>query len=78
MDGINIPQFVVPDTLQALAKIAQHIDKTMTCPVIALTGTNGKTTVKEMIACILPPPSHATKGNLNNHIGAPLSVLAVK
>jgi UDP-N-acetylmuramoyl-tripeptide--D-alanyl-D-alanine ligase len=74
-DDVTIPQLVVPDTLDALAKIATDHRKTMTCPVIALTGSNGKTTVKEMIAAILPQPSHATRGNLNNHIGAPLSVL---
>lgn len=73
--GLDIPQFVVPNTLDALVQIATAHRQTMTCPVIALTGSNGKTTVKEMIAAILPAPSHATKGNLNNHIGAPLSVL---
>lgn len=77
IEGIDIPQFVVADTLLALAKIAAAHRQNMACPVIALTGSNGKTTVKEMIAAILPPPSHATKGNLNNHIGAPLSVLAM-
>lgn len=73
--GINIPQFVVRDPLQALARIAAAYRQNMHCPVIALTGSNGKTTTKEMIASILPEPSHATKGNLNNHIGVPLSVL---
>lgn len=72
---VDIPQFVVADTLQALAKIATYHRQTITCPIIALTGSNGKTTVKEMIASILPQPAHATHGNLNNHIGAPLSVL---
>jgi UDP-N-acetylmuramoyl-tripeptide--D-alanyl-D-alanine ligase len=43
--------------------------------VIAVTGSNGKTTVKEMIACLLPKPAFATEGNLNNHLGVPLSVL---
>lgn len=75
---VNIPQFVVPDTLQALAKLASYYRQTIDCPVIALTGSNGKTSVKEMIASILPKPSHATPGNLNNHIGAPLSVLQLK
>lgn len=75
VDGITIPQFVVPDPLHALAKIAAAHRHNIHCPVIALTGSNGKTTTKEMIAAILPVPSHATKGNLNNHIGAPLSVL---
>ena len=75
MENVHIPQFVVSDPLMALAKIAAAHRQEMHCPVIALTGSNGKTTVKEMIAAILPAPSHATRGNLNNHIGAPLSVL---
>lgn len=75
MEGATFLQVEVLDTLRALAKIAQHHRQTMSCPVIALTGSNGKTTVKEMIAAILPRPSQATKGNLNNHIGAPLCVL---
>ena len=72
---LAIPQIIVPDTLQALAAIATYHRQKIACPVIALTGSNGKTTVKEMIASILPKPSFATPGNLNNHIGAPLSVL---
>lgn len=75
VNGVTIPQFVVADTVLALAKIAAAHRQDIHCPVIALTGSNGKTTTKEMIAAILPKPSHATKGNLNNHIGAPLSVL---
>lgn len=78
VDNVQIPQFIVPDTLTALAQIALVHRNTIHCPVIAVTGSNGKTTVKEMIASILPQPSHATKGNLNNHIGAPLSVLQLK
>jgi UDP-N-acetylmuramoyl-tripeptide--D-alanyl-D-alanine ligase len=77
-EGVHIPQFVVADTLIALAALATIHRKSITCPIIALTGSNGKTTVKEMIAAILPVPSQATKGNLNNHIGAPLSVLELK
>lgn len=68
-------QFVVEDSLQALGMLATFHRQTITCPVIALTGSNGKTTVKEMIAAILPKPSLATKGNLNNHIGVPLNLL---
>ncbi|KTD68774.1 MULTISPECIES: UDP-N-acetylmuramoyl-tripeptide--D-alanyl-D-alanine ligase [Legionella] len=75
VDGVSMPQFVVPDPIQALAKIAAAHRQDIHCPVIALTGSNGKTTTKEMIAAILPSPSHATRGNFNNHIGAPLSVL---
>src|SRR3990167_2337832 len=73
-----IPQFVVRSTLDALAKLAVYHRQTMTCPVIALTGSNGKTTVKEMIYCILPKPAHKTPGNLNNHLGVPLSMLQLK
>lgn len=75
VQGVEIPQFVVSDPIQALAKIAAAHRQNIHCPVIALTGSNGKTSTKEMIAAILPFPSHATRGNLNNHIGAPLSVL---
>lgn len=73
--GLAIPQITVKDSLAALASLAAHHRQSIHCPVIALTGSNGKTSVKEMIAAILPQPSHATPGNFNNHIGAPLSVL---
>ncbi len=76
--GLNFPHIVVPDTLQALARIATAHRQTLSPEVIALTGSNGKTTVKEMIAAILPKPSYATLGNLNNHIGVPLSLLNLK
>lgn len=76
--GITIPQLLVPDTTDALAMIAAHHRRKQNCAIIALTGSNGKTTVKEMIASILPDPSFATPGNLNNHIGAPLSVLKLQ
>jgi UDP-N-acetylmuramoyl-tripeptide--D-alanyl-D-alanine ligase len=76
--GLSIPQLMVADTVQALADIATSHRKTIPCAVIALTGSNGKTTTKEMIAAILPEPSYATPGNLNNHIGVPLSVLQLQ
>lgn len=72
---LAVPQFVVPDTLHALTELALYHREQLKVPTIAVTGSNGKTTVKEMIAAILPKPSHATRGNFNNHIGAPLSVL---
>lgn len=75
VSGLTIPQLIVPDTTNALAEIATYYRRSLNGTVIALTGSNGKTTVKEMIASILPEPSYATPGNLNNHIGAPLSVL---
>ncbi|MFY7698033.1 MAG: UDP-N-acetylmuramoyl-tripeptide--D-alanyl-D-alanine ligase [Legionella sp.] len=73
-----IDQLVVPDVVEALAVIATHHRQKLACRVIALTGSNGKTTVKEMIASILPQPSYATPGNLNNHLGVPLSVGQLK
>ncbi|MGD0342990.1 MAG: Mur ligase family protein, partial [Bacteroidales bacterium] len=61
--------------LQALS--AQH-RKEMKVPVLAITGTNGKTTTKELISAILSRKFkvHATSGNLNNHIGVPLTILS--
>jgi UDP-N-acetylmuramoyl-tripeptide--D-alanyl-D-alanine ligase len=74
----SIPQLQVPDTVDALARIATAHRQGLSCQVVALTGSNGKTTVKEMVASILPQPSFATPGNLNNHIGVPLSVLQLQ
>ena len=78
IQGMDVPQLVVADTIRALAIVATAHRKKCSCAVIALTGSNGKTTVKEMIAAILPQPSYATPGNLNNHLGVPLSVLQLK
>src|SRR3990167_321591 len=71
----TVPILVVPSTLHALATMAIYQRQLIMCPIIALTGSNGKTTVKEMIAAILPQPAYATPGNFNNHIGVPLSML---
>lgn len=76
--NLAIPQLVVSDSLKALGMLASAHRLTLHCPIIALTGSNGKTSVKEMIASILPKPAHATAGNLNNHIGAPLSLLQLQ
>lgn len=78
MADITIPQWIVPSALDALAAIARRYRQQFSCPVIAVTGSNGKTSVKEMIASILPQPSFATHGNLNNHIGVPLSILQLQ
>ena len=74
-EQVDIPQLIVKSTLDALAQLASAYRQTMTCPVIAVTGSNGKTSVKEMIHGIFPKPAFATPGNLNNHIGVPLSIL---
>lgn len=71
------PVIVVKDTLQALGDIARDRRRKFGIPVIALTGSNGKTTTKEMIATCLETsfPVLKTKGNLNNLIGLPLTLL---
>lgn len=77
---IELPQFVVGPTLVALQKMAASWRKCFRLPVVAVTGSNGKTTTKEMIARIFAAQYGedgylATQGNLNNHIGVPLSLL---
>lgn len=68
---------LVPDVLAALQDLARHHRRTFTGPVIAITGTNGKTTTKELVHAVLGAdrPVLATAGNLNNHIGVPLTLL---
>ena len=75
---VHVPQFVVKDVVESLGFIARKHRDRIHCPVIALTGSNGKTTVKEMIAACLPQPALATQGNLNNHLGVPLMVLRLR
>jgi UDP-N-acetylmuramoyl-tripeptide--D-alanyl-D-alanine ligase len=70
---------LVEHTLLALQDLARLHRKTFNFPVIALTGSNGKTTTKELIASVLAMKykTYATKGNLNNHIGVPLTLLTI-
>lgn len=71
---------IVPDALKALQKLASiHRDK-MSATVIGITGTNGKTTTKELVSAVLSSmfKTISTKGNLNNHIGVPLTLLSIQ
>ena len=81
IQDVPIAQIVVGDTLWAYAQLAQFWRSRFSLPVIALTGSNGKTTVKEMLRAILAAHCGdsnsvlATEGNLNNHIGVPQMLL---
>ena len=71
---------LVPDALGALQDLAAHHRKVWGGPVLQITGTNGKTTTKELIAAVLSKGMrvHHTEGNLNNHIGVPLTLLGIR
>lgn len=73
----NIPLIVVPDTTHALGTLAQAWRRQFHLPVVALTGSCGKTTTKAILAHILEQvgPTLSTQGTLNNEIGAPLTLL---
>lgn len=70
---------LVDDTLAALQELARYHRSQVNIPVIGLTGSNGKTTSKELLNTVLSAKykTFATKGNLNNHIGVPLSILSI-
>ncbi|MCB9294716.1 MAG: UDP-N-acetylmuramoyl-tripeptide--D-alanyl-D-alanine ligase [Lewinellaceae bacterium] len=70
---------VVEDSLQTLQELARHHRRQFFIPVIGITGSNGKTTTKELAAAVLGSHYrlHFTQGNFNNHIGVPLTLLAM-
>jgi len=70
---------LVDNALEALQKLATYHRNFLKTPIIALTGSNGKTTTKELINVVLSKKykTTATKGNLNNHIGVPLTLLSM-
>jgi UDP-N-acetylmuramoyl-tripeptide--D-alanyl-D-alanine ligase len=70
---------LVKDTLEALQQLANYHRKTFDIPFIAICGSNGKTTTKELTYAVLSTTykTFATKGNLNNHIGVPLTLLSI-
>lgn len=71
---------LVEDVLTTLQELALYHRKQLNIPFIAITGSNGKTTTKELIHAVLSSAFHTstTEGNLNNHIGIPLTILKVK
>ena len=76
----NHSYIIVNDTTKALGELARIYRKKFDIPVIAVAGSNGKTTTKEMIAQILSKKYtvHSTQGNLNNHIGVPQTIFGLK
>ena len=77
--ALNDQYVLVEDALRSLQDLARHHRRQFKIPVIALTGSNGKTTTKELIAAVLQKQfkTHFTQGNLNNHIGVPLTLLSM-
>ncbi|HEY1103174.1 MAG TPA: Mur ligase family protein, partial [Burkholderiaceae bacterium] len=78
----GLPGIVVPDTRRALGQLAAGWRSQFTLPLIAVTGSNGKTTVTQMLATVLrtfkPDATLATEGNFNNDIGLPLTLLRLR
>jgi UDP-N-acetylmuramoyl-tripeptide--D-alanyl-D-alanine ligase len=88
---VALPQIVVDDTTKALGRLGNYWRRQFDIPLVAVTGSNGKTTVKDMLASILRAAVNtevhgenpdagvlATRGNLNNHIGVPLTLLELR
>jgi UDP-N-acetylmuramoyl-tripeptide--D-alanyl-D-alanine ligase len=78
-DPSDLPRLAVPDTLAALGAIARHHRRRFRIPVVGVTGSNGKTTTREMIAAILATRGSVlkTEGNLNNEVGVPLTLFGL-
>lgn len=76
----SLPQIVVDDVVKAYGTIATFWRQQSTAKIVAITGSNGKTTLKEMIATILAEHSHtlATQGNFNNELGVPLTLTRLR
>lgn len=77
---VSVPQIVVKDTHKALGAIGAYVKEQVSPKTVAITGSSGKTTVKEMVTAILSRLGNvlATKGNFNNDIGVPLTLLRLE
>lgn len=77
--AVNERCIVVPNVLETLQALAKHHREQFTIPFLAITGSNGKTTTKELVHAVLLKrfKTTATVGNLNNHIGIPLTILKI-
>lgn len=77
--AVDIPQVIVADVLAGLSLFAREWRRQFNIPVIGVTGSNGKTTTKELLGSILSQigPCLITRGNLNNHIGVPVMLLEI-
>ena len=80
VDPSNDRLLLVDDVLTALQQLAKHHRQQFNIPFIAITGSNGKTTTKELVSTVLAShyKTYTTQGNLNNHIGIPITLLNVK
>jgi len=80
LSDVTLPYIQVPDSLQALQRLARRWRADFSIPLVGIGGSNGKTTTKEMTAAILSRrgPCLSTQGNLNNHIGVPLTLLRLE
>jgi UDP-N-acetylmuramoyl-tripeptide--D-alanyl-D-alanine ligase len=78
--SVQLPQIVVPNALHALQALAKGWRAGFSLPVVAVAGSNGKTTAKEMTAAVLARMGlvMATHGNLNNHIGVPVTLMRLE
>ncbi|HMU45250.1 MAG TPA: UDP-N-acetylmuramoyl-tripeptide--D-alanyl-D-alanine ligase [Chitinophagaceae bacterium] len=80
--NFSVPQktILVPDVLKTLQQLAKHHREQFSIPFLAITGSNGKTTTKELIHSVLSSTytTYTTRGNLNNHIGIPLTLLRIR
>lgn len=76
----DVPLLFVDDAELALQKMARHYRQTLNCKVVGITGSNGKTSTKDLIASVLSPyfKVKKTEGNFNNELGLPLTVLALE